>query len=960
MVLINTADYNHYIHNTTTAMRVLLILLILSFIHLNSSANNNPQIISFTRDQYKADNKNWSISQDPKGIMYFGNDMGLLEFDGIEWKLYRLSNGLIVRSVAALSYDVIFTGGYEEFGRWDRDVSGKLLYTSLSDSLDRESLKNDDFWKIIVTDSGVYFQSFNSIYLYDYKTIKRVDTDVLLLFLANVRDRFFVQSMQKSVFELKNNKLIKLPGSEIFENTDVRVILPFGADKYLFGTSRHGIYIYDGHSFSEWNASLSNKLKMKELNSAAFSSERGTYFLGTILDGIYEVDRHGTILDHISAKNNLPNNTVLSLFEDNTGNIWAALDRGLSYIRYLKNMSYFIDSSGDTGMVYDAKIWNGNLFLATNQGVFYMPENDLSKGYSLSDKRLVEGSQGQVWSLTIIDGKLYCGQNKGLGEITKDMKMVFPYKLDIGVFRISQAKIRDKEVLILSTYSSIKIIEKSTNEIIDFNQLSEPILNTVVDHLNNIWLEHNDKGVYKCQLSPDFKSFSNIKHYGGDTMDGLPYKLKLFKVGGRIELLGDDKFYTYDDIADTIVLNDKLNKCFASVKNLKQITHVKDNQFWALTSTSAYKFTYDGYNAKIDESFVIAVDNLSMVYKYENLSVLNDSEVLVCLDNGFIIYRSTLSEDGNNKKVLPIPFFESIQIGNIQGDTDYLPVHSLGEIAFKFNTITFNFLADNVFSDNLTFQFMLENVDSDWVQSQKVNKVTYTRLPEGKYTFMIRTVDSQGNFSEPLLYEFEVNPPWYQSFWAYLSYVMLIIILTIIVWLSILRYYHKINRRRQRIWEAEQLGMKNEQLQIELEQKDAEMLTQTSFIIQKNELLLKLKEIVDEFYLKNSIQALVPLHHKINAMLNNNLDAEEDWKMFLIKFEQKHTGFFKLLKSKYPELTSNDLKLCACLKLNLDTKDIASLMNLSVRAIENSRYRLRKKLNIQPTQNLNDFFMNLS
>ncbi|MEG1405339.1 MAG: hypothetical protein RSC34_01850, partial [Alistipes sp.] len=102
-----------------------------------------------------------------------------------------------------------------------------------------------------------------------------------------------------------------------------------------------------------------------------------------------------------------------------------------------------------------------------------------------------------------------------------------------------------------------------------------------------------------------------------------------------------------------------------------------------------------------------------------------------------------------------------------------------------------------------------------------------------------------------------------------------------------------------------------------------------------------------------------PLYYKINSFIESNLDAGNDWKMFLINFEQKHTGFFRILKERYPDLTNNDLRLCACLKLHLDSKEIAALMNLTVRAVENSRYRLRKRLGLQSAQNLNDFLMNI-
>ena len=116
---------------------------------------------------------------------------------------------------------------------------------------------------------------------------------------------------------------------------------------------------------------------------------------------------------------------------------------------------------------------------------------------------------------------------------------------------------------------------------------------------------------------------------------------------------------------------------------------------------------------------------------------------------------------------------------------------------------------------------------------------------------------------------------------------------------------------------------------------------------------------IDEFCLSSDNKTLKLLYQKVLPILNNNLEDDNDWKILLIKFEQKHTNFFKKLKILYPELTPNDLKLCACLKLNLETKDIASLMNLSTRSVENNRYRLRKKLNLRSTQNLNDFILNL-
>ena len=933
---------------------IILIILLLTTISVFS---NKPHIINLYREKYQADNKNWAIGQDERGTMYFGNDIGLLEFDGIEWNLNRIPNSLVVRSVSVLSHKTIFTGSYEEFGRWDRDISGKLVYTSLSDNLDKALFKNDDFWKIWIARDCVYFQSFNSIYIYDYNTVKRIPSEKAFLFLTKVRDEFLVQQMLGSLFRLKGDKLEKIEGSEVFQGTDVRVILPYKEDQYLIGTTSKGIYIYDGESFKEWSPVLSGIMNLKELNCGVVSS-KGSYYLGTILDGIYEVDINGRIVDHISSESTLQNNTVLSLYEDNLGNIWAALDRGIAYIQYIENMSCYTDPGGKTGAVYCAVLWDNKLFIGTNQGVFYITTEGLNKPNALSDMKLIDGTQGQVWALKVVDGVLYCCHNKGLKEIHKNLSVTDAFAIGTGVYNLSEAKVRDHDLLVLSTYSSIRIVDKKTNRVFTPGQISEPIINAEFDHLGNIWLEHFNRGVYRCKLDDNFSGFRSFSYYGGNNKDGLPYKLKMFKVGGRIVLLGDNRFYTYDDIENEIVPSSLLNESFSTVHNIRQIIPIRENQFWALTDAAIYKFFYDGYEISILENYNLGM-NLSLVNAYENVSILNDITSLICLDNGFLLYNKTQETKRNLYKELSAPYIEFMRTVNIDDRIEYKDLTESAEVSYTFNTVTFGFSSNNAFASNLSFQYMLEDVDKDWSVPQKINSISYARLPEGKYKFMVRTIDNLGNYSEPVSYGFEILSPWYQTIWAYMFYVLMIVGILYITWLLILRRYRNLHLQKIRHRETRRLRVLAGELQQEVEQKSAELLTQTSFIIQKNELILRIKDIVDDFYSKNKINALLPLYHKINSLLNNNMNSEDDWKMFLIKFEEKHTGFFKKMKALYPQLTNNDLRLCACLKLNLETKEIASLMNLSIRAVENSRYRLRKKLNIQPSQNLNEFFLEI-
>lgn len=162
----------------------IIITCVSLFVCATLFANQKPYVTNLSRDKYHAANKNWSIGQDEKGIMYFGNSIGLLASDGMEWKLYQTPNASIVRAIAVESHQTIYSGGSEDLGRWDRDQSGELKYTSLKGLIKGDNpLDNQSFWRIWIDGNKVYFQSFSHIYVYDHQTITPIDGPSAFLLL---------------------------------------------------------------------------------------------------------------------------------------------------------------------------------------------------------------------------------------------------------------------------------------------------------------------------------------------------------------------------------------------------------------------------------------------------------------------------------------------------------------------------------------------------------------------------------------------------------------------------------------------------------------------------------------------------------------------------------------------------------------------------------------------------------
>jgi len=163
---------------------------------------------------------------------------------------------------------------------------------------------------------------------------------------------------------------------------------------------------------------------------------------------------------------------------------------------------------------------------------------------------------------------------------------------------------------------------------------------------------------------------------------------------------------------------------------------------------------------------------------------------------------------------------------------------------------------------------------------------------------------------------------------------------------------NEIEKREKQI-----IALKNEKLESELTLKSKELAGSTLTIINKKEMLANIKEEVMEQ--KKALGSQYPnkYYDKLIHLLDENLSSEEDWAIFESNFDRIHENFFRNLHIKYPELTSNDLRLCAYLRLNLSSKDMAHLLNISLKGVEVGRYRIRKKIGLLSTKSLSEFMI---
>ncbi|WP_238533659.1 helix-turn-helix and ligand-binding sensor domain-containing protein [Pedobacter agri] len=495
------------------------------------------------------------------------------------------------------------------------------------------------------------------------------------------------------------------------------------------------------------------------------------------------------------------------------------------------------------------------------------------------------------------------------------------------------------------------------------------------DHKGDIWVAHAYKGLYKLTLNSDYTKVNSTKYF--DERNGLPgnYNINIFNLENRIVFSSDRGFYTYDELSNKFTPYDVLNKSLGSFATSNKIISAGNRKYWFIDhgKTSLVSFSEPG-KIEIDSNQFSLLDG-RMVQYYENISQISNAIYLISVDDGFVIYNSTLNQSIQKRK-LP-----AVLIRRIEDITDkYFTISETGnsssetEIPNSRNNIRISFALPYYRQAKIKFQYYLEGYSKDWSDWSIATQKDFTNLSSGTYTFKVRAKLDDTSVSDTTSFEFTILRPWYLSNLAILIYLVLVIIIVIF---GKRAYETKLKRDSQKISDklkAEQdeilrqeaevnekqiIKLQTEKLQAELASKNRELANSAMTLVYKNELLQKLSGEITKLKDESGKKLSEDQTRKIQKVINDGMNDERDWNLFENSFNEAHESFFKKLKAQHPDLVPNDLKLCAYLRMNMSSKEMSSLLNISLRGVEIRRYRLRKKLEVPHDKNLTEFLMEL-
>jgi ligand-binding sensor domain-containing protein/DNA-binding CsgD family transcriptional regulator len=927
-----------------------------------------PDVRNYKRNEYKGGTQNWNIDQDKNGNLYFANNNGLLQFDGSSWRKYPLPNLTSVRCLKIDNSGKIYVGGYNEFGYFQPDAKGKLKYTSLAKKVDKNKIKIIDFiWKIHSFNNQIVFQSFARAYIFKNGVLSILKAPKRFQFSFVVNNRLYFQDIEKGVLEYKDGKLYTLPNTTGLNNTEIWGMYALAKDKTLIITLEKGLFIYENNTLKPWDTEANNFVKRN--NSLGGASIKNNFIvLNSVLDGIAICDFKGKIIQHINRKKGLQNNTVLTSFIDNKDNLWLGLDNGIAFVNESSPFTYF-GFSYDISTVYASVIDQGNLYVATNQGVFYHAWNNSFKEDVF---KLVEGTTAQSWNVQVVDNELICANNRGAlvikdGKVTRiiDSKGYFGFK----------AIPNHPGYFIGSNYDGFAIFQKTAvglvfkNQLIGFDKSS----NSFELDESYLWLK-KDESIYRMSLSNDLTRFSSIKKINRLS---ATYKSigSLQKIDNKIYFQTNNHFFKYSKEQDLFYEDKNMSKIFKNIPTINALSEDSQSNLWYAFDESLGVLMKHGNGYK---NIVAPFSNLTgnLVSNYLSVNTIDSRNIFIGLTDGLAHYDPIIL---NNIVAKPKAFIRSfsfpgdtIVLGNNQNKIENIRIpYSSNHVRFTFSSPTYENL------ENVEFSYQLEPFDDKWSNWSTISIKEYTNLREGEYTMNVKVRNSYGVQSMPSKLSFSVSPPWYRHFLAFMLYFIFIIIAIYLVSTRVKmkirknKYYETIEQRRlylekesrirqeQYDLEKEIEKLKNDKLQIKILAKDKELVNNSLQVVKKNKILNgiihKLKEI-DVEALDDSTKFQVS---KLNKSIVKEVNTDKSWKDLEKHIKNVHFEFLKRLKEKFPTISPRELDLSTYLLMNMSTKEIAEIMNISTGGVELARYRLRKKLGLNKKENLIGFLMSI-
>ncbi|MCF8274643.1 MAG: LuxR C-terminal-related transcriptional regulator [Flavobacteriaceae bacterium] len=925
------------------------------------------EVIRFDKKDFESDSQFWAMCEDQEGRLIFGNNEGVLVYDGEYWKKILLPNNSSVRSLMIDANGLIWVGGYNEIGNLKKDNYGNYYYKSLIDELHLGNINFENIWQIHAFNDKIVYRSFKELIVIMGKSVTHIKANQAFVYSGIINDNLIVQDGDYGIFQLNKsaNKLSYLFNSSSVEHGIITTSFPINKNEVIFVTKEGTI------SLTNLSAKkITKKFQLFEkghidpINSGIQKND-SIFLLGTLSSKIIELKRDGSTHKSNISFSNIKNTAIHNFFKSKSNNIWILHNNGIACLDF--NSSY--SNIFDLASVYDVLIDHNTIYLATNEGVYY-----LNKFEDFDFKiNKIEDLPGQAWSLTKIDKDIIVGHNDGLFVI----KDYIPKRIDsiTGFWKITPIKDRIN-LFLASNYNGLYLLEKNNSNWVIKHHIKgfeESTRDIIADKdPSTYWVCHGYKGVYKIVFNAEYTRVESVEQFTTSNGFKSPFNINATFYNGRIIFTTNNGIYVFNKDSKTFTPDILLNKTLDSSKNTRKLLFTKNKTWFVQDDEAGYFINNSDDKPLITSPFL----NLKGSFNKGMESIIPfDNYTFIGTNNGLFIYDLNAPFNQFVETTFSNISFTKNQVKNLAEITPNERV----EFPNNSDILRFEFSAPKIapYTD-VEYSYYLEGSDQTWSNWSLLSFKEYTKLRHGEYIFKVKSKSNTGVEGKEISYAFTILPAWYQTNLAFFIYILSFLLLSYFIYGLILKKIEGEKRKTkletlkdQKLvrLELEQLKLSIEQkkikednthLEMDLIDKSKELANYTLLLSKRKEAFLELnndlKQLKELVKSRESKTKIIQIFKK----LNQNKIGEKYLEIFDVNFERVHTNFFKELKQIDTSFSQRDLRLCALIKMNLTNKEISHILNISTRGVETARYRIRKKLNLPVSESLTLFLENLN
>lgn len=707
----------------------------------------------------------FAVCQDPRGLLYFANNAGVLEHDGATWRKIPLAN-----ESHALSCDVdragrVWIGGSGTFGYLAPDGRGRLRFVELTGLLPEADRNVGDVWQTSVTPEGVVFRSPFSVVRVAGERVEtwkagNPENGHVYHVGAAVGGRVYVRKHLTGLLALEREGLRLVPGGERFAEEQIYAYLPFDGGRLLLGMRTGELLVYDPRDGSvvPFPTEATPLLREGQIYHAAALAD-GTFAIATIRAGVAVADRQGRLLARFDRSRGLRDDSVLFAFPDREGNLWLGLNDGLSLVEHPSPLSWFGEESGLKGRVESVIRHRGSLYAATNLGLFRLLPASGPGGEAGFER--VAGIDIDAFDLLDSGQGLLCAADDGLYEVEGD-RARFLFKSNAHDLDLSIAPGPPR--LFISTLGGVVVTERTVGgwgAPWRFKQAEDDVLRAVEAAPWELWAGTAYRGAVRIRYqSRDGRiTARRVERFG--EAEGLPKgAVQPFRIAGRIVFATQRGVFVLDEAARRFVPDPVFASALpAPEASVYQMLEEPGGSLWVANERRAVRLVPrdGGY-----EVLPTALARLPEGTRVTSFWADPDGVVWAGSDDGLFRYDPRL-EPGR-----PAPLAVALRRVTAAGRELF---GGSGATAFVLpfaeNAVRFE-LAATSFRDpgRARYQVRLAGLDREWSPWSTETYKDYTNLPWGTYAFEVRAQDAVGRIAEARLAEVRILPPWWGTWWA--------------------------------------------------------------------------------------------------------------------------------------------------------------------------------------------------